>query len=165
MSYNYTQFKACIVDSTLLDIDLYSPEASILLLATMAQESNFGTYLHQIRGPAISPYQIEPATHKDIWDNYLKYRPELAANLANIVTPMYFRASHIKVFYEKALLTNLSYSTAIARIKYYRVKEKLPEIHPIAMGEYWKHYYNTPDGIGTVAEFVENWKIFIEPNL
>ena len=167
------QFKACIVDSTLLDIGLYSKAASILLLATMAQESKFGTYLHQIHGPAISTYQIEPATHKDIWENFLHYRPELFDKINTIVFPLSdightlenFRNKSISQHYEKSLLNNLSYSTAIARLLYYRVKEPLPKINAIAMGEYWKKYYNTIKGRGTVGEFVENWNKFIKPHL
>lgn len=173
MSFNYTQFKTFIVDSTLLDIGLYSKEASILLLATMAQESNFGTYLHQVRGSARGVYQIEPATHKDVWENYLASRPELFDTINRIIFPLtsidykkdYFRNKNILNHCEKSLVENLSYATAIARLVYYRVPDALPDIHPVRMGKYWKQHYNTPLGKGTLEQFVLNWDKFILPHL
>ena len=173
MSYDYKQFKASIVDHTLKCIGLYSPEASILLLATMAVESNFGTYIHQIKGPAVSPYQIEPATHEDIFRNFLKFDRNMFEKVNDIIFPnigvvrdvSFLREEILTKYYERSLLDNLSYATAIARLIYYRVKEPLPKIHPVAMGEYWKHYYNTPKGKGTVGKFVESWDKFIKPHI
>ena len=56
------------------------------------------------------------------------------------------------------LENNDSYAAAMARISYKRVAEKMPEIDNIeAMGRYWKKYYNTPLGKGTVKGYIELW--------
>ncbi len=67
-------------------------------------------------------------------------------------------------YYNSNLYAILPYATAMCRIHYLRVKEPLPDIHPVTMGSYWKKYYNTELGKGTVEEFVENWNKYIEPN-
>ena len=68
-----------IIKPTLLQIGLFNHTAVNLLLGTCAQESRMGTYVHQLgNGPALGIYQIEPATHNDIWANFLKYKPALA---------------------------------------------------------------------------------------
>ena len=58
-------------------------KAETLLLGTAKAESGL-IYLKQLKGPALGLYQNEPKTHKDTWDNYLKYKPELA----KLVTPL-----------------------------------------------------------------------------
>ena len=77
MSINVKDLKFKIIIPTLQFIGLYSESAVNLLLGTAAQESHMGTYLTQIKGPALSIYQIEPKTHADIWKNYLSYRLDL----------------------------------------------------------------------------------------
>ncbi len=50
---------------------------------------------------------------------------------------------------------NLAYATAMCRVYYIRVPHPLPDAGDVrAMGEYWKRHYNTPQGRGTVDEFV-----------
>jgi len=64
MSFNVAQFKT-LIERVLseLDPDLASPVAVKLLLGTAAQESRFGTFLHQLGGgPAKGAFQMEPAT-------------------------------------------------------------------------------------------------------
>src|SRR5260221_162978 len=56
--------------------DLQAPVE--LLLGTALQESGL-TYRVQLGGgPARGLFQMEPNTHDDIWDNFLKYRVPLA---------------------------------------------------------------------------------------
>lgn len=140
-----------------LEIIGWSLAAENLLMGTAAQESQLGFYLKQINGPALGIFQIEPATHKDVWANYINYRPELKNKLAQIVT--------IKSpeWLETHLVTNLAYSAAIARIIYMRAPEKLPDANEIeGMARYWKKYYNTDLGKGTVEEFKNNYKKLVE---
>ncbi|KAF0118141.1 MAG: hypothetical protein FD149_866 [Rhodospirillaceae bacterium] len=73
-------FVTTVIRPTLLHLGLHSPAAEALLLGTAIQESRLGTYLRQTGGgPALGVYQMEPATHEDIWTNFLAYRPDLAA--------------------------------------------------------------------------------------
>lgn len=68
MSINCEQLRLYVIRPTLEKIELWSEAAENLLLGTTAQESHMGTYIKQVgKGPALGIYQMEPATHKDIW--------------------------------------------------------------------------------------------------
>lgn len=132
----------------------YSRSAEHLLIGTAVQESRL-TYLHQGgNGPAVGLWQMEPATHDDIWHNYIAYQPgTLESKIVDIKT-------NIEPFLSSSdqMAGNLYYACAMARLLYRRVKAPLPQPgDPYAMGSYWKQYYNTPQGKGTVAQFVSNW--------
>ena len=53
---------------------------------------------------------------------------------------------------------------AMARVRYMRVAESIPA-DGRGLARYWKTYYNTPLGAGTVAEFVANWNRLLAPAL
>ena len=44
-----------------------SNDSAFLLFCTAAIESNCGEYIKQINGPALGVWQMEPATHMDIY--------------------------------------------------------------------------------------------------
>jgi hypothetical protein len=151
MSINAKQLKIHVIVPTLVQIGLYSDAAVNLLLGTCAQESQMGTYLKQINGPALGIYQIEPATHKDVWENYLRYKKELSEKV------LMLGAQH-----DASLMINLAYTTAIARIIYLRAPEKLPAENDISeLANYWKKYYNTLLGKGSTTDFITNYKRYI----
>lgn len=145
------QLRQWVVEPALDAIELNSAAAVNLLIGTVFQESRGGYYLKQLgAGPALGIYQIEPATHDDVWTSYLNYRASLRTKVENLLSP---ESKH------QQLISNLSYATAIARLIYYRVPQALPaDPNDVqALAEYWKQHYNTPLGAGTVAEFVENF--------
>lgn len=143
-----------VIEPTLIFLDMDSPAARKLLLGTAAQESHMGRWIKQIKGPALGIYQMEPATHDDIWDNYLAYRPSLVAKLEQLLCPGFSKVEQLK--------WNLAYATAMARIHYRRVPEPLPEgVDPEPLGMYWKEYYNTFEGKGTLSEFNHNYERFV----
>ncbi|WP_067586367.1 hypothetical protein [Endozoicomonas ascidiicola] len=143
-----------IIVPTLQYLGMDSEVARYLLLGTAAQESHMGEYLVQLGGgPAVSVYQIEPATHDDIWENYLAYRPSLVKKLEGLLCPDIPKVEQLK--------GNLFYSTAIARIHYRRETEPLPELTIPALARYWKRHFNTYEGKGKVSEFEHNFKRFI----
>lgn len=142
-----------VIRPLLKKIGLWSESAENLLLGTAAQESSLGMYLHQINGPALGIYQIEPATHLDIWLNFLDFRPALKIVMQNLVSKKFSLQNP-----SSELIGNLYYSTAIARIIYFRAPFKLPRASDIAgLAEYWKIHYNTSLGRGTVEEFIKNY--------
>lgn len=144
---NRWQFCEHIIKPTLQYMNLYSLDAEKLLLHTAYIESRL-TFLKQVGGPALGVYQIEPATHDDIFKNYINFRTELRDMMREIETRD-FPSGH------QALIGNLYYATAIARIHYLRVPHPLPKWDDIiAQAEYWKTFYNTPLGRGTVEKFV-----------
>ena len=70
--FNLTQLDKVITD-ILTRADVYSDSAKILLIGTCRIESNLGTYLYQVNGPALGMYQMEPATEYDLIKNYIRY--------------------------------------------------------------------------------------------
>ena len=150
---NITQFRSNVVRPTLEAIGAHGAAAENLVLGTALQESNLH-YLRQLNdGPARGIYQMEPATHDDIWDNYLEYRPEPRSRIEAFLAPNQDRVSQ--------LIWNLGYATAMCRVHYQRVSEALPAADDIpALAAYWKEYYNTPLGRGTVDEFVDKFETY-----
>lgn len=143
------QFLQYIIDPVLKSLALWSPSARVLLLGTAMAESRL-QYIHQIGGgPALGLYQMEPATHDDIVRNYLRYKPALSEIVEALST------SSLMVIGRPAeeMQGNLYYATAMARVHYRRVREALPAAgDAAAMARYWKQYYNTPKGAGTIEK-------------
>jgi hypothetical protein len=129
---------------------LDTPAAVELLLGTAYKESKL-KFLHQLgAGPALGLWQMEPATHNDIWENFLKYKPTLAQLVRGFFANNPEDATQ--------LMGNLYYACAMVRVHYYRVKEPLPQAGDVAgMARYWKLYYNTPAGAGTEKEYRDDW--------
>ena len=141
------QLREYIVRPTLKRLGLHSEAAEELLMLTAATESLCGEYLHQVGGPALGIFQMEPRTHDDIWRNYLKFKPGLAPEVA--------------VFGHEAkeLVGNLYYATAMARIHYLRVPDRLPSaMDEYGLAQYWKDHYNTHLGAGTPEKAVMNYR-------
>lgn len=142
-----------VICPTLEQLGLYSPAAANLLLATALAESVVGGWqrLAQLKGPALGLYQIEPATHRDVWRNFLGYRPALREKVIRFAAAGVVANSPP----DDELAWNLRYATAIARIIYWRDPAALPAADNIeAMGKTWKRVYNTPAGAGRVEDFL-----------
>lgn len=145
-----------IVKPTLTELGLYSLAAERLVMGTITQESD-ATYIKQLgNGPALGLAQMEPATHDDIWRNFLKYKPALSERVLRLASLGSIQANATP--HSNQLITNLAYAVAMCRIHYYRRPEALPEADNIeALGQYWKEHYNTHKGKGTVSEFIEHF--------
>lgn len=151
--FDRQQFRELIED-VLQGLGLHSPAAVNLLLGTAAQESRFGTYLHQVGGgPALGVFQMEPATERDIWDNYIKYKPSLVQEIA-ATTGATGPGLHLR--------WNLAYQIAMARVHYLRQPGSLPADNDVpGLAAYWKQHYNTPQGAGSVEKFEENYRRYV----
>ena len=76
-----TQLRTLVKD-VLTFLNLHSQAAEDLVMGTIAQESRMGTYIRQLgNGPALGISQMEPATHNDIWNNFLAYKEPLSTLL------------------------------------------------------------------------------------
>lgn len=142
-----------IIRDCITRLGLHSEVAVELLMGTCAVESNFGTYNKQLGdGPALGVFQMEPATMRDIWDNYINYRAELKRLLASEFGMI--RADECRLQYD------IEYSIVMARLKYRRSKYLLPynstDIEGLA--EAWKRDYNTYLGKGKTSEFISKYK-------
>lgn len=157
MSISFHQFKEHVVIPTLkyLDSEIpYSDEAVDLLMLTCGHESKGGRFLTQSGGgPARGVYQMELATARDIWNNFLCYQDGLEIY-------MYGLGSR-KGILEQDLITNSAYATAMARTHYYRVPQAIPTKSDSGyldkLGRYAKKYYNTPLGKATASKYVTDY--------
>lgn len=145
MSFDRNQFEAlcrrCLDD---FDAGLVSDSAIHLLLGTAAQESKFGHYLRQIKGPAIGVFQMEPETFYWLRNYFAKKYPELAKR-----EPL-------------DMEWDLRLAVVMARLRYKVHPDPLPDAADIVkLGQYWKLVYNSPKGKGKVEEFVANYNHYV----
>lgn len=151
-----------VIRPTLTKIGLYSDAAVQLMAGTIAQESLCGLYLKQDGGPALGITMVEPATHYDIHNNYLRFKPDLAALVYKACDMKWHNIGTIP--YDETLIFNLRYAVAMGRLVYARVPEQLPFLNDIAgQAEYWKRYYNTVKGKGTPQQYIGNYEKYVKP--
>ncbi len=120
-----------------------------LLLGTALQESGGLKWRKQLgSGPALSYYQIEPATMNDRYRYSSVVRTKVDA----------LRNGQSKLH---ALQYNDKFATALARLIYYSKPGKIPnDIN--GQAAYWKKYYNTYGGAGTTSEYLEKWNKYVK---
>ena len=142
----------------------YSNGSCQQMLATCAQESNCGKYIKQVNGPALGIMQIEPATHKSIWVDYIDYNYDLKRLMLSML-PDSARGDGAIAFNARnnCLINNLEYAVCIARLVYYRTPYKMPEVgDKQGAWKVYKKVYNTEHGKATEEEFMHNWVRFLE---
>lgn len=124
-----------LIQNTLEPIGWWTQDVEELLILTAAAESNMGEYLYQAPGPARGIFQMEPATEKDIWENYLKFKPYITAHFEGV---------------QRDLAGNLIYQIMIARVHYMRDKGSIPKAEqPMEIAKYYKRVWNTIAGKGS----------------
>lgn len=134
-------FADFIVVPTLKITGLYSPSAANLLLGTAMIESNLDYLEQKGSGGAMSFFQIEEATHKDIYRYMSRYDN---AKLKEVLLSCAFYTAWPPV---EALIHNMRWACIIARLKYHMEPAKLPEAEDVAgLSAYYKKYYNTAKG-------------------
>lgn len=146
-----------VIRPVLKDLGLWSERAEQLLLGTACQESQCGRWLRQIgEGPAVGIYQMEPATHNDLWNNFLDHRESIARKVHMHVVGLGPTAEQ--------MAGNLYYATAMCRVHYLRVPQPIPATLS-EQAEYWKRFYNTELGKGRVEDYISNWARFMPAGL
>lgn len=154
MSLNPQHLRLYVIRPTLQRVARWSPAAEDLVLGTAAAESGLRA-LDQITGPgdvtlgpAYGLYQMEEATHDDLWRSVINYNPLLRGQVSDFMgtfpTPV------------RQLVTNLAYATLMCRLSYWRQAAPLPAAGDLdGYAAYWKQHYNTAKGAGTVDHFVQ----------
>jgi type VI secretion system secreted protein VgrG len=137
-----------IIKLSLQHLDLDSEDARSLIYRTGKAESGYKTLQQYGGGPALGFYQMEPATCRDIWENYVMYRPKYRDKL--------YALGFDDGALEFCLLSNVGLQTALCRLHYRRVPSALPKASNLeAQAKYWKEFYNTELGKGTIEHFIE----------
>ena len=147
-----------LIQEKLKAVGLWSPPAEELVYLTGLTESGYD-YIRQLGdGPAVSFFQVEPATAHDICVNYLKYRGNRRKNFCKATKlPEDAVMTSYKQYWADLLWYNIAAGILFCRLKYYRVPEPIPEDLE-GMAAYWKEHYNTVGGKGSVKHFLESAK-------
>lgn len=125
------------------------------MLGTCLVESAL-RYVKQLgTGPALGLPQMERATHDDIWANFLRYQPQLRADIVKCSS--YFTGEHPDA---TELIGNMNYAVAMCRAHYRRQKPALPS-NALGLALYHKRYYNSPLGATDVAVSVRHFEFAI----
>lgn len=142
---NSKQVRDLIVKPACEILGMYSIEAERLLMGTWAHESAGGRYIAQVGGPALGAFQMEPDTLKDLYINFLAYKPDLHRHMDE-----HSGSSGIN---PKDLYLKPLYAAMACRLHYWRVSDPIPTDWE-GIANYWKTYYNTYQGKGTVTKFM-----------
>ena len=152
---NLLQFRDHIVRPTLDYLQLGGLAAERLLIGTALAESGLH-WIHQVNGPAGGPYQSEPPTTIGNLTWLSMSKPDISARIRSL-----FMRWPLDV--QTEIHGNLYLATAMCRIHYLRVEERLPSADDLGgMAAYWKKYYNTSRGKGTVHEFIRKAEPVLE---
>ena len=150
-----TVFRDTIVKPALLALDRWSDPAERLVMGTAAQESGLRYTRRLGGGPALGYFQMEPATHDDCWTNFIDFRASLKSKILTLrLASGKPNASEME--------TDHCYAAAMARVRYTRVPASLPSTGR-DIAAYWKLYYNTPLGAGSISEFIASWNHLLTP--
>ena len=137
-----------IIKLALQHLNIDSEDARSLIYRTGKAESGYKTLQQYGGGPALGFFQMEPNTALDIWNNYVMYRPQYRDKLYSLG----FDDGTL----EFCLLSNIGLQAAFCRLHYRRVPSALPAINNLEdQAKYWKKYYNSDMGKGTVKHFME----------
>jgi len=155
--FNSEQLKEFIIKPAITDLLMNSDDAIALLLFTCANESNGGTYIKQLKGPALGIYQMEPTTYNDIWVNFIMPNASL-----RLIMTHHFDSATLPDEYR--LMYDLRFATAMTRIHYARVKLPLPKADDIdAIWDYYKTHYNSSNGKADYSTAIAAYRRFICP--
>ncbi len=146
---NIVQFLNHVIRPTLKDIDMWSEEAERLLLGTALHESGGLQYIKQIRGPALGFYQMEPSTYEDLYYHLGDRKHQILqdSQRSNISPP---------IANPDSLLYDMKHMTVACRLQYSRFPRPIPSSIE-GQADYWKKYWNTSAGKGTVEQYIEAW--------
>ena len=137
-----------IIKETLDHMNLYSEDALEMIYRTGKAESGYRTLQQYGGGPALGFFQMEPATYRDIWENYVMYREKYRNKLYSLG----FDDSKM----DYCLMSNIGIQVAMCRLHYRRVPSALPKAGDLeGQANYWKKYYNSHLGKGTIEHFME----------
>ena len=142
MAIDRKQLRSYIIRPALSPHGLWSANAEELLMLTAAKESKLGFWIHQLgNGPALSPWQVEPATFDWLRGTF----------------PQYLGGRD-----SSELVHDLRLGALAARVRYLVDPDPLPHAHDImGMAMLWKRIFNTVKGKGTVDEAVEAYQKYV----
>jgi hypothetical protein len=158
MGIDAKQLRTLVIRPAINAIGLWSADAEELLMLTAATETHLGNFIRQVdmkddKG-AFGIFQMEKGAYEWIW--------------ANRITPTASLKAAIRLFcgYDgkppiQRLMTDLALAAIMTRLYYCNITPAIPNasnIHELA--DYWKHWYNTELGKGTVEKAITDYKTY-----
>ena len=126
-----------------------------LLLATLAIESDLGLYNRQVRGPAVSVFQLEPPTIFDIakhWDAFPKMVP-----IIKQISMLHMSPNADRLVTECEVNSRLA--CLMARGKYAMDSKRIPSFDDKqGLYDYYKRVFNSDAGASTYTKWCEAWR-------
>ncbi len=113
MNITADQLRDRVIQPTLKYLGAWTPGAESFLLGSAVNGPDLG--LFSPRNDGLGIFHITPAQHRDIWDRYLAFQPEMASRIRGLASQRAFLTNP-----DGELQTNLSYCTAIAWLLYKR---------------------------------------------
>ncbi len=102
-----------VIRPTLKYLGVWTPASEDFLLKAAVSAPDLG--LFSARNTGLGLFHITTGQHRDIWDRYLAFRPDLASRVRGLASQRAFLSDP-----DSELQTNLSYCTAIAWLLYQR---------------------------------------------
>jgi hypothetical protein len=105
--------QARVNQPTLKYLGVWTPATERFLLSAAIDAPDLG--LFSSRSDGLGIFHITSSQHRDIWDNFLAFNPDLASRVRGLASQRAFLSNP-----DNELQTNLSYCTAIAWLLYDR---------------------------------------------
>lgn len=107
------QLREQVIRPALEYLGMWSAGGEDILLRALQEAPELG--LFSARPDGLGLFRITPAQHRDLWDRYLAFDPDLASRVRGLASQHAFLANP-----DRELQTNLGYCTAIAWLLYQR---------------------------------------------
>lgn len=115
-----------VIRPTLEYLGEWSAEAERELLASALRKNDADLLSRPPQGLGL--FRISSSEHRDLWDRYLAFRPDIASRVRGLASQRAFLSNP-----DSELQTNLSYCTAIAWLLSQRARVSAPL--PVSMDE------------------------------
>ena len=102
-----------VIRPTLKYLGTWSPASEAFLLDIAVNAPDLG--LFSARNEGLGLFHITAAQHRDLWDRYLAFNPDIASRVRGLASQRAFLTNP-----DNELQTNLSYCTAIAWLLHLR---------------------------------------------
>ena len=113
-----------VIRPTLKYLGKWTPTSEDFLLNAAIDGPDLGLFSPRNEGLGI--FHITAAQHRDLWDRYLAFNPEMASRVRGLASQRAFLSDP-----DSELQTNLSYCTAIAWLLYQRSGQSMDEQQPL----------------------------------
>jgi len=109
-----------VIRPTLEYLGKWAPASETFLLNAAIDPPDLG--LFSARNEGLGLFHITAAQHRDLWDRYLAFNPEIASRVRGLASQRAFLSNP-----DGELQTNLSYCTAIAWLLHQRSGQAMKE--------------------------------------